>query len=232
MNHKLPVVMVAASAVLSLAASAANATVFIGLQQDAGPIVTVQSNSGGFAFFSGPFGEFESVGVVGFGQPAVLPPNLLQGGAAASNTVANSAGNPDAGTLTIYISSTDNTTPLGTVKFTSGFATVNLTPGWTETFQNYVDPGNGQYALTTLLGSATFTTVDSAMDTKIANAGNGPYSVTSVVKISAPSFGSASKAVGLTAEATTTAVPEPGSLGLLGAALAGFGAMLGRRRKA
>jgi hypothetical protein len=211
---------------LYLAVSPANATVFIGLQQDAGPIVTVASNALGFAIFGGAFGEFESVAVSGFGQPAVLPPLVLQAGAG----VSNNAGNPNAGTLTVYITSTGNTSMIGPVDFTSGFATVNLTSGWTETLQTYVDPGNGQYALTTLLGSATFVATDAEVDSKIANAGAGPYSVTAVITMVAPSFGGATKSVGLNGEATV--IPEPGPLAVIGAALAGLGIVSRRRRKA
>jgi hypothetical protein len=227
MNRGLSVLACGLVGALSFAAAAANATIFIGLQQDAGPIVTVASNPGGFAIFGGAFGQFESVGVAGFGQPAVIPPLLLQGGVG----VSNNAGAPNAGTLTAYITSTGNTSMVGIVDFTSGFATVNLTPGWVETLQTYVDPGNGIYALTTLLGSATFTTVDAEVDSKIANAGAGPYSVTAVIRISAPSFGGATKSVGLNGEVTTI-IPEPGSLALLGAALVGLGILSQRRRKA
>ncbi len=222
MNRGFSLLAIAASAALSLAASVANATVSIRLQQDADPPTTVSGP--GIAFFSPSFGEFEQVFVSAFGQPVTPLPLLLQGGA----SVINNAGSPDAGTLTISISSTDNMAPLNLLQFTSGFATVNLTPGWVETLETYVDPGNVPFALTTLLGSATFLTVDSDTDITNANVGSGPYSVTSVFTISAPSFGGATKAVGLNAVAV---VPEPTSLALLGAALAGLGIAAGRRRR-
>ena len=137
MNRGPSLMAVAASAALSLTASVANATVFIGLQQDAGPVVTVNSGPG-FTFFAGSFGEFEAIGIAAFGQPSTPLPLVLQGGAG----VTNNAGSADAGTLTVYISSTGNTAPLHLVQFTSGFSTVNLTPLWVETLKTYVDPGN------------------------------------------------------------------------------------------
>ena len=222
MTGPLSILAGVAAAALSLAVSTANADIFIGLQQNDDPIQTVASGPG-FVIFDDPFGEFESVAVAGFGQPSTVPPTLLQVGNVSIN---NEDG--DAGTLTVYVTSTGNTDPLGLLEFISNLGTFELTPGWTATLETYVDPGNGVYALTTLLGSAFFTDVAFDLDTAIANAGGGPYSKTAVIRITAPTEGVARPSVSLAA----TAVPEPASLALLSAALAGLGIIARRRRRA
>ena len=220
MDRTASLLGVAAAAVLSLAVSAANATIFIGLQQDANPIVPVASGAA-FANFAGPFGNFEQVAASGFGEPGTVLPILLQ----SSSLAANSAGAANAGTLTIYVTSTGNTAPVGSVVvFTSGFATVNLRAPWSEALASYIDPADGVFALTTPLGSAVFNAVDSDTDVNVADTGAGPYSVTLVYRYTAPSRSSASSSAGIAA-----VIPEPASLALLGAALMGFGIVARRR---
>jgi len=221
MSRRLPLLALTTITALSLAASAANATMFIGLQQDAGPIITVASNTSGSVVFSGAFGEFETLIVSGFGQPVTVLPLQLQSG----NTVINNAGSPDAGMLTIYVTSTDNIAPLGALQFTSGFAAVNLSPGWTQTIETYSDPGNGIFALTTLLGSESFAAVGSDTDTAI---GDGPlHSVTGVYRITATGLGGAGSSLGVSA---VPAIPEPATFLLFGVGLAVVG-LASRRRQ-
>jgi len=226
MKRTREILGLALAVVMSVAVSAADAGIFIGLQQDAGPIVTVASGATPAipVVFGGSFGEFEGVSVSGFGQPGTVLPILLQ----TSTLQANNAGSANAGTLTVYVTSTGNTAPLGSVQFTSGFATVSLAPGWTETLESFVDPGNGVYALTSPLGTATFNTVDSDMDVTTSDTGPGPYSVTVVYRITAPTLASSSSTAGING---TEVVPEPSSVALLGAGLSLIGLARSFRRK-
>src|SRR6185437_9574690 len=139
---------------LSLAASAANSAVFIGLQQGVGPIVpAVPTASGpGFEIVVGPVGGFEQVTISLFGHPLTVPPPLLIG----TVTVANNIGG-SAGSLTVYMTSTGNTDAIDPVKFTSDFTAINLTNGWSETVTTYLDPANGVFTTPgPALGDATF----------------------------------------------------------------------------
>src|SRR5215217_1898407 len=105
------VLAVATVAALTLAAPAAKAAIFLGLQQDAGAIVPVVpiSSGPGFAINLSAFGQFESVAISGFGQPLLGPPNLLIDTA----TLVNIAGSENAGTLRVYVTSTGNTAVTG-----------------------------------------------------------------------------------------------------------------------
>jgi hypothetical protein len=211
MTPKSRIAVLAASALLSVVSPIANATLFIGLQQDAGPIVTVTSNTSGFAAFSGAFGEFEAVAVSASGQPSVVLPLLLQ----STSNLQNAAGAANAGTLSVYVTSTGNTGAVESMQFTSGFASVSFS-GWTQTLSTYFDPGNRIYSLTQPLGSATFTRVDSDVDIAIQAPGAGAYSVTAVYSISATSLGGASSSsVGL----SVSPVPEPSNWLLMLAAV-------------
>jgi hypothetical protein len=177
----------------------AHATLFIGLQQDVGPIITVASNSSGSSVFRGSFGQFEAVMVSGTGKPTGADPFLLQSG----SFLTNSAGAGNAGTLTVYVTSTGNAIPPGLLSFESRFATSGATAGWLLTVETYLDPGNGVYALTIPLGAASFSSVGSEADVSSATL-ISPYSVTGVYRMRAPSFGGANALISVAAAPVET----------------------------
>jgi hypothetical protein len=220
----------AVAAILGTAASA-QATIFIGLKQNAGALKQVASGASSVIYSAAhpaAANQFESIQVIASSPPTIGLPNLLQ----TSASISNSAGAANAGTLKIYITSTGNTIPLGNLDVTSIFFASSSTtpanaPGWTETLQTYIDPGNGKFTTTTLLSSEVFGKSGSATDNEITNSGPGPYSVTAVYTFKVPSRGSSSATINLSA----VGIPEPGTLALLGSALAGFGVVMRRRQK-
>jgi hypothetical protein len=80
--------------------------------------------------------------------------------------------------------------------------------------RGYRDSGNGIFALTTLLGSASFGAVGSNTDIAVVDSA-ALYSVTGVYKISALSLGGAGSSLAMSA---VSAIPEPASYVLFGLA--------------
>lgn len=202
----------------AFASSAMANTISIGLQESGtnGGAITTEGSGSGNAAFSGSYGSFNINNVSGTGAPA-----LAQG---VFNTNSLNASTGAAGTLTVYV--TDQGVTLaglpGTVGFLSSLTENTLTPGWSVTESTYVDQGNGQYALTTPLSTATFTT-GPLTDVLSATASlNSPFSITAVYTIVANGAGSDNSTINVTAA-------EPGSIALLGLVL--LGGLLVERKK-
>lgn len=210
----------ALGAVLMMAAPA-SATVFIGLQQagvdggaGVGNVATVASDPSS-AIFAGSYGSFTVNTVSG---NVGVNPDLLD--STSNNLVRTST----PGTLTIFVTSTDLTAPVGNLDWTSGFTANFVSQGWSVTESTYYDPSNGKFG-GTLLSSETFGPGDplGRHDHSLANPGPGPYSVTEEYVITAGGAGSALSTISL------QAVPEPATWGLMLIGVGGLGAVLRRR---
>lgn len=204
----------AAAALMTFSATAADAAVYLGFEQDGGGIVTVDTDAA-IVMFGGAFGNFE-VNVFS-GTDGVYPQLLGTSGHA------RNLGGGDAGVLDVYVTVTDLTTvPTG---FFSSFASNVLPTGWSLQLRTYADAGNGLYG-GALLSDKTFTTIDTFEEDLNFDVGASPYSVTARYTITAPTNGE------MLGNAAIAAIPEPGTWALMIMGFGGAGAMLRSRRKA
>ena len=153
---------------------------------------------------------------------AVGTPPLASGSLLTDTIAVNSTG---AGTLFIWVTETGLTSPLGTVKYTSGL-TSNLFSGdissvTLSTFVSPTDavsPPNG-----TPLDSFDFTGLGTQTLSSVENPGTGPYSLEELFVVHATGVGSTN----LTIDLTSSTVPEPSTwammlIGFAGLAYAGY----------
>lgn len=207
----------AGTAALVLAASSANAAVFIGLQQigvNGGAITTLASGATAAQIFQQSYGTFELNDV---NASTGVAPTLLQ--STSTNTSTGTAG-----TLDIYITRTDITGPTPAFGFLSAFTSNLLPAGWTVQERTYVSTTNQLYT-GAALGDVTFTNIGvNAQVQNIAQSAN-PYSVTERYTLTATGNGNALSTI------TLSAVPEASTWALMIGGFGLAGAMLRSRRR-
>jgi hypothetical protein len=210
---------------LACASPAQADLVSIGLQEAGvnGGAITTMASGISTASFTGPFGSFSTV--TASVSPSAAPASLLFSELAATSSAA-------AGTLTIWITEQDITGTTGATALLNSFTVDDLPSGWTMTGQTFYDAGNGLFSTATPLGSAGFT--GTGTQTALGNATlTAPFSITHEYTVTATGSGTINGSTDTTVNAA--AVPEPGSLALLGGGLCGL-ALLGgaglRRQRA
>jgi hypothetical protein len=201
-----------AALAFAAAATAADATVFIGVSSGGGPISQVASGTD-HAAFDGTVGVFSINTVSGTNG---LNPVLL--GSTTQDSTATGAG-----TIDIYITSTELST--GTNGLLSGFTTNFLPTGWTVTETNYVGTADQLWG-GTVVGQAVFDGAPGLQATSVYSPTSpGTFSVTQRYTITATGAGQQNSTI------TLAAVPEPGVWALMLLGFGGVGAMLRTNRR-
>ena len=192
----------AATLALTVQMGSANAaTLSLGASIDGGPMILLPdiALAPDVLAFSGALGAYNGNIVIGFTTPFSPIPTLLRTG---TMTLNNAVGGDH--TLDLFITAQDLNFP--TAVFSSAFtASSPDTPGTlTLTVETYIDLANGQFALTTLLGSANFVEGTVATDADFtAAATDASYSLTAVYRLSSSGL------IASAATITVAAVPGP-----------------------
>ena len=203
-----------AALAFAAAATAADATVYIGVSTNGGASITQVASGADSALYSGSQGVFNINLVSGANG---INPVLL--GSTTNNTTSTGAGSID-----IYVSGTDFSTT--EQQFLSGFTTNFLPTGWTVTETNYVDTSNTLTWGGTVVGQTTFTGAPGLQTASVFNPTvSGPFSVTQRYTITATGSGQQLSTINL------AAVPEPGVWALMLLGFGGVGAMLRTNRR-
>jgi hypothetical protein len=184
------------------------------------PSTFATDNGTGFVSAAGTFGTFTLASVTASGYPILPQPQI--------DTSSLDVSSSSAGSLYIYVTQQNLTSPTGINTFLSSF-TANLFTGvgiTSVTEKTFISTANALYA-GTLLSSYTDSAggLSTSKGTALSPSLSGYFSETIEYIITANGAGSTNDTVDL------TAIPEPGSFGILGAGLGLLGLLAFRRRE-
>ncbi len=114
--------------------------------------------------------------------------------------------------------------------------TGTLAPLSAVSWSVYLDPNNNAFGTAELIGSGSFSDPSPLVSLgffqpgiAVTEALTGPFSLTEILQVSAPAGGT--DTFNSSATVTSTPVPEPGSVAMLGIALIGLGTITSLRRR-
>jgi len=222
MTKKLLIAIAGLSVVLGLTSVACANTISIAFQETGvnGGAITTEATGSGTASFMGLYGNFVA-DVTGTGTPASPQPDLDSNPLLALNF----SGLPGA-TLTIYVTETGITSPIGLTDLLSSFSLPLIAGAGTSVVETTEYSNSNALYSGTPLASQTFTPIGpppSSTSTKVTT--SSPFSETEVYVITTTGFGT-----GAGGDISIGRIPEPATLSLLGTGLLGLG-LLGLRKK-
>jgi hypothetical protein len=199
--------LLSTTALLCMTAASPAANIDLGVG-DPGSVATIASGGGTASVSGSTFNQF-IINLSGTGSPPLSGGVLLDG-----NTIDVKDTGAGPGSISVWVSSTDNNSPLGLQSLESSFTQNLLTAGWSVTAYTYADNTNTAFGTQQLLSTTTFSTSDPP-DVDLlgtANLGIGPFSLSEQWLISAPGTGETNNTTDI------TSVPGP----ILGAGLPGL----------
>lgn len=211
--------MAGAAAVLAMAATSAQAAVYISFD---GVTNAFTQADGAFFYNAANIGGFEVINVLG--DTGVVPA-LLHSQQVDVNT------NGGAASITVYVTHTDIAGPMPLYGYFSSFTSNSSRAGFSVNMSTYADASNGLYG-GTLLSAANFAGAGAGASNLNYAGALAPsanlYSVTHKYIITDNGAGNGSTSPSITLSA---AVPEPGTWALMIMGFGGAGAMLRSRRR-
>lgn len=181
-------------------------------------------NTGEVAYNNKTLGAFKIASATGLGSPLLVEPGGYQIDLS-GNVVATAVG-----TLSLALTETDLSQAPGSLPFQESFGGT-LPMGWTITLDAYFDPTNKAFGAADLLYSYSFTatapTPTSAFSIDANNSGlvsKKLFSITDIVTITATTTNHSASF-----DVTSTDLPEPASIALLGLGMGGL--LVVKRRK-
>jgi hypothetical protein len=203
---------------LSLSAAYAD-DVFIGFGVNGGAPSPFAASATGTVTYSNPTFLGWNVNAIAFGSPSAGPEPNLEGFTVNASDISSGVTS-----LQVYITEAGLSSPTGVNTFVSGLTSNFILGGITSvTESTYVDTGNGLFALTSLLSSATFTGIGHQSLSAATPSLASPYSETEVFDIAATGVGTVQDTI------TISNAPEPGTLTLFGSGLIGLAGLLRRK---